>query len=426
MKVDTFKLLNNFFDHKWKIIFTLTIISFVISFIFFEKRDLMSEYLVVNTLFLNDINGFQDWVGLFFYDGQQYMSQFGLHGFMFSIPMLIGLDPSTMYLFFLMFVLSFLFYYVAVSSAIEIKLQYNSISASLFLLIIYINPLFLLNSGNLYWLYFIYLLPFYFSLKYYDKLNKKYFYIVLGLIFLLKFVANFEYSSTFVMSAAIPIILKLNLNYFVGLKKIFSTLFRVFISSVFSFSFVLVLMIMQLLYIGQNPFSKIKNTITSYSVASDNKPHFMGYDNEIVEWNIIYNSLFINNDDEQNNDWGSVIKGRESYNGYKSILKYINFNSKRAVLYSVQFICLGAVSLLLLIYYLARIKTKKGSLIIILLAYSASLSWIVLMPLHFYLHSVYWSGISDVILISPLYTTVLILLGIEINEFLRSNNLLQE
>ena len=427
MKVDTFKLLNNFFDHKWKIIFVFTIISFLLSFLFFEKRDLMSEYLVVNTLFLNDINSFQHWLGIFFYDGQQYISQFGIQGFIFSIPIFIGIEPSSIYLLVLILFVSFLFYYLIVSSAIEIKLQYNSISALLFLLIVFFNPLFLFNSGNLYWLYFIYILPFYFSLKYYNKINNKLFYLLLSLIFLLKFLTNFEYSSTFVMSATIPIILKLNFNFFIGLKKILKELFLVFISSVFSFTIAIILMISQLSYNGQKPILEVNKIIASYSAGADNKPHFLNYINKRVEWNTMYNPIFNNIDNpNQKNGWDGVIKARESYAGYKSIFKYVNFNTNRSIFYSLQFIFFCALSLLLLIYYLTRIKTKKASLIILLLAILSSLSWVLLMPLHFYLHSVYWSGISDVILILPLYTTILILLGIELNIYLKPINLLKK
>ncbi len=419
MKNYFFLKFNNILNMKWRLVFVLSCISCVLSFFFFNLRDLMSEYLIVNTIYVNDIEGFHNWLGIYFYDGQTYLSQMGIHGFLFSFPMFLGAHVSNFYIFFLIFTVTFLFYYILVSLAIEIKLQFNSLSSLFFLLVIFLNPIMLLNAGNLYWLYFIYILPFYFTLKYYGILKNNKFYFGLTLLFLLKFLVNFEYSSTVVISSIIPIALKSDYKFINGINKFLKNVLFVCCSSLVSFFIVILLLFGQISLNEERPFSTIEKVVKSYSTGSKNKPHFLNYENRIVEWNILYESIYKTNNEinKNNNGWDNVIEARDSYEGYKSILKYINFNGKNAMFYSFQFVIFMFIAVFLFIYFLLRFTIENSRFFYALLfAIFSSISWIVLMPLHFYLHSVYWRGISDVILIFPLYTTISILIGYIINK----------
>jgi hypothetical protein len=379
----------------------------------------MSEYLIVNTLYLNNINGSHDWFGIYFYDGQPYISQMGIHGFLFSLPLFLGVSVSNVYIWFLICSVTLFFYYIVVSIAIEIKLQISSLSASFFLLVIILNPILFLNSGNLYWLYFIYLLPFYFALKYYGKLNNRKFYLYLTFLFLVKFLVNFEFSSTIVIMCLIPIALKSDYRFLTGIKILFRDALLVFGSSVISFLVVILLLLTQISLKEEKSFIVFQNIFKSYTAGSKNEPHFLKYENRIVEWNLLYKSLYYSKKEVKvdNNGWDNVIEARDSYEGYKSILKYINFNGKNAIFYSLQFLVFMFIAVFLFIYFLLRFTIENNRFFYALLfAIFSSLSWIVLMPLHFYLHSIYWRGISDVILIFPLYITISILIGYIINK----------
>jgi hypothetical protein len=412
------------FDIKWRLIFVLTFISCVISYFFFNQRELMSEYLIVNTIYLNNINGFQDWFGIYFYDGQPYISQMGIHGVLFSLPLFLGVNVSNLYIWILIFAVTLSFYYIIVSIAIEIKLQISSLSAFFFLLVIILNPILLLNSGNLYWLYFMYLLPFYFALKYYGKLKNRKFYFYLSLIFLIKFLVNFEYSSTVVISCLIPIALKSDYRFLIGIKRLFRDVLCVFCSSVVSFAVVILLLLVQISLTGEKSFTVFQKVVRSYTAGSKNEPHFLNYENRIVEWNILYKAVYNSKKEVKlsNNGWDNVIKARNSYKDYKSLLNYINFNNKLATYYSLQFILFMFISVLLFVYFLIRFKIEHSHFYSLLFSFIASLSWVLLMPMHFYLHSIYWRGISDIVLIFPLYTSILILIGYVLNnEHLKFN-----
>ena len=190
-------------------------------------------------------------------------------------------------------------------------------------------------------------------------------------------------------------------------------------SSLVSFFIVILLLFGQISLNEERPFSTIEKVVKSYSTGSKNKPHFLNYENRIVEWNILYESIYKTNNEinKNNNGWDNVIEARDSYEGYKSILKYINFNGKNAMFYSFQFVIFMFIAVFLFIYFLLRFTIENSRFFYALLfAIFSSISWIVLMPLHFYLHSVYWRGISDVILIFPLYTTISILIGYIINK----------
>ena len=283
-------------------------------------------------------------------------------------------------------------------------------------MVIILNPIFLLNAGNLYWLYFIYILPFYFTLKYYGKLNNTKFYLYLSLLFLLKFAVNFEYSSTVVMSCMIPIALKSKFNTLIDIKKLIKNIFLIFGSSVISFVVVILLNTVQISTKVDKPLMEINKIIQSYSAGSKNKPHFLNYENRIIEWNELYKSIFRDKYDEKNNGWRNAIKARNSYEGFNSIFKYINFNGAKSTIYSLQFLIFSFLSFLLSIYFLFRSKIEYKMFFILVISFISSISWIILMPLHFYLHSVYWAGVSDIILVFPFYTSVSILMGYVINK----------
>lgn len=400
-------------ENKWKSIFLLTVFSYTVSYFFFEYRENMSEYLIVNTFYQNGLYGYQSWIGIFFYDSQKYISQMGFHGFLFSIPIFLGLSASSLYIRVLILVLTFTFNYTIFSIALELKKRFGKISSLLFLVVVFFNPIFLINSGNLYWMYFLYFIPFYFTLKYYGRINKLKFYFILSILFLIKFSVNFEYSSTVVLSCMIPIVLKYDYHFFKGLKALFIDGLFLFSSSVISMSIIIFVLSVQLSVLGGNGLPNVEKVIQSYAMGSKNKPHFLSYENRLVEWNSIYKSIYKHNEDIQqpNNGWDSVLKARNSYKGYKDLLKYVNFDNKKALLYTIQLFVFIILAILLIVYFLQCSHINYSAILSLIIALIASSSWALFMPLHFYLHSVYWRGVSDVILIFPLYATVAFLIG---------------
>ena len=102
-------LIDKFHHVKWTLILVLTLFNCVISYYFFIQRELISEYLIVNTIYLNDINGFNDWFGIFYYDGKPYISQMGIHGFLFSLPLFLGIKATSFYVGSLIAVVIFFF-----------------------------------------------------------------------------------------------------------------------------------------------------------------------------------------------------------------------------------------------------------------------------------------------------------------------------
>lgn len=400
-------------ENKWKSIFLLTFLSYTISYFFFENRENISEYLIVNTIYQNCLNGFQGWLGIYFYDGQKYISQMGFHGGIFSIPMLLGLSASSLYIRVLILVLTFAFNYTIFSIAIELKKRFGRISSLFFMLVVFFNPIFLINSGNLYWMYFLYFIPFYYTLKYYGRIKLVKFYFILGILFLIKFSVNFEYSSTVVLSCMIPIVLKYDYHFIKGLKTLFKDGLFLFSSSVISFSIIIFVLVVQLSFGEDNGFSNVKKVIQSYAMGSKNEPHFLSYETQLVEWNSMYKSIYKPKVDVQqpNNGWDGVLKARDSYNGYIDLLKYVNFDNKKALFYSMQLFVFMILAILLIVYFSLRSHINYSAILSIIFAIIASSSWALLMPLHFYLHSIYWRGISDVILIFPFYATVAFLIG---------------
>ncbi len=418
-----FNFIDKIFDQKWNLIFGLTIVSCILSYFFFDLRDLISEFLIVNTIYLNNFNGFYDWFGIYYYDGQHYTSQMGIHGYFFSLPLYFGFTASNIYIGILIFIVTLLFFYIIISTAIEIKFQISSLAALFFILVIILNPILIFNSGNLYWLYFMYFLPFYFSLKYYKKINNLKFYIILSFLFFIKFLINFEFSSTVVIMSLIPIALKSDYRYVSGIKRIFADSFRVFCASIISFSLVILLLLFQLSFHGDKSFSNFEKVAISYTPGTKKEPHFLKYENRIVQWNSLYKSIYPVNKtgDNMNSNWNNAIEGRNTYTGYSSLLKYIDFKSSKGIFYSCQFIFFMCSSFFLFCWFLIRFKTEHSYFFSLFISIFASLSWIFLMPLHFYLHSIYWRGISDIIFIFPFYVITGIFIGYFIEIKLKKN-----
>jgi hypothetical protein len=416
------RILKNISKMKWTAVAVCTFISFFMSLLFFDQRELMSEYLIVNSLYINSISGMGDWAGIFFYDGQPYSSQFGIHAFLFSIPLFAGVNMSNAYILLLIFLSTVMFYYVIVSITIEIEQQFGRLSSLMFLIFMFLNPIFLLNSGNLYWLYFLYILPFYFGLKYYQVLSDKKFYFYLTFLFTLKFVVNFEYASTVVISVLIPIALKLRLQCSDGLKAVFKQGVFVFISSLVSFSLVLMMLVMLLSAKSDNAASQFQQVISSYISGGNNEPHFLKYENTIIERNDMYQAVYRkpSSTDDIDAGWSSVLAARNTYEGYASLTQYISFHGKIASFYSILFIFFSFGTAFLIFLYLTNLEKYLNNLNALLLALASSFSWIIIMPLHFYLHSVYWRGISDVVLLFPFYSTVILLLGLRYNKLFQS------
>jgi len=86
-----------------------------------------------------------------------------------------------------------------------------------------------------------------------------------------------------------------------------------------------------------------------------------------------------------------VLKARNQYLGYSSIIDYFSFFSFKASFYTIQavlaLILLGALAFLALVH--AEIIHVVSAAIV---AAASAGVWVLLMPLHFYLHAVYWRG----------------------------------
>jgi hypothetical protein len=101
-------------------------------------------------------------------------------------------------------------------------------------------------------------------------------------------------------------------------------------------------------------------------------------------------------------------------------MQYLSFHGKISSFYSILFVLFSSGAAFLISLYLTNLEKYFSNLNALLLALAASVSWIIIMPLHFYLHSVYWRGISDVILLFPFYSTIILLLGLRYNELFLS------
>jgi len=410
-----------------KVIFTilLTIGNFIFSIHYFEWRDLISEFIVSNTIHYNyfDVKS----IGLIFYDGLKYTSQVGLHGLVFSIPSIMGATPSDAYFYALFLLVGFLFYYIHIAISILIKESYSSISAVLYFLLVAFSPIFIFNSNNLYWLYFLYLAPLFYTMKYFNIVKYKKFYLILSLILSVKYLATFEFISTIVLSCLIPTYYVLYKNKS-RLREYIKHTWLLFVTSVVPF---LIILIMFLLSGGEleqeNSNKPLIKKIYGYGSGeidiSTSKSDLMRSNHFTVRDDMYASfakkrNMGAEEDIDIVEKMNSYLRRLNTYKNRTSLLEYVSFNeSKKKSLYSAQLIfCL----LFTVVYvFLTIIKNnKRMELNSLLLAVSllASISWPLIMPAHFYFHAVTRPGMAEVVLIIPFYGMVAVCLGDVLNS----------
>jgi hypothetical protein len=188
----------------------------------------------------------------------------------------------------------------------------------------------------------------------------------------------------------------------------------VFTASLISFGLTLTFLTFQLSHLGNDATSQLEKVISSYISGGKNEPHFMKYENVIIERNEMYKSIYIakSKNNKLNSGWANVIEARNTYEGYTSLLNYISFQNVTSSFYSIQFLLFSLASLFLIYSYMTDLDKYASSLNALFIAILGSFSWIIIMPLHFYLHSIYWRGISDIVLMFPFYTIVIMLYGL--------------
>lgn len=394
---------------KIYIIILLTLVNFLASLTFFQYRDLISEYLVVNTIEMTSAGRINEWVGLYFYDGQPYTSQPGINGLFFSRMLSLGLEISHI-VYISIFFVSLSFNYIFVNCAGVIKERFGLLPAALFSTPLFLSTFYWLDSGNLYWLYPLYIAPFYLVLSKYHKYSEAKLSTILFLFFLIKFCTGFEYAPVVIISAIIPI-----LFYEIDKNRIWVIARRISgvgLVGVLAFAAALLVLILNESRIKVAEGSVV-GVIQSYFVTGKNEPHFLKYKNSISTSMSHYAILNKKNDvaGDNANGWSEVLKARNQYLGYSSILDYFSFSSKKALFYTIQ-----AVLALVLLGALAFLSVVHAEIIGVVfaatIAASAAGLWVILMPLHFYLHSVYWRGVSDIILIFPFYSTLGLAFGV--------------
>ena len=390
-------------------IISLTLVNFLVSLTFFQYRDLISEYLVVNTIEMAAAGRINDWAGLYFYDGQPYTSQPGINGLFFSKMLLLSLETSHI-AYLSIFLVSLSFNCIFVNCAGVIKERFGLLPAALFSTPIFLSTFYWLDSGNLYWLYPLYIAPFYLALSKHHKYSEVKLNTILFLLFLIKFCTGFEYAPVVIISAIIPILLyETNKNrIWVVIRRIS----RVGLVGILAFATALLILVLNESRIKVAEGSVV-GVIQSYFMAGKNEPHFLKYKNSISTSMSQYAILNNKNNVAGNNanGWSEVLKARNQYFGYSSIIDYFSFSSKKALFYTIQailaLVLLGALALLAVVH--AEII---GVVFAAIIAAAAAGVWVALMPLHFYLHSVYWRGISDIILIFPFYSTLGLAFGV--------------
>jgi len=350
-----------------------------------------------------------EWVGLYFYDGQPYTSQPGINGLFFSRMLSLGLEISHI-VYISIFFVSLSFNSIFVNCAGVIKERFGLLPAALFSTPLFLSTFYWLDSGNLYWLYPLYIAPFYLVLSKYHKYSEAKLSTILFLFFLIKFCTGFEYAPVVIISAIIPI-----LFYEIDKNRIWVIARRISgvgLVGVLAFAAALLVLILNESRIKVAEGSVV-GVIQSYFVTGKNEPHFLKYKNSISTSMSHYAILNKKNDvaGDNANGWSEVLKARNQYLGYSSILDYFSFSSKKALFYTIQ-----AVLALVLLGALAFLSVVHAEIIGVVfaatIAASAAGLWVILMPLHFYLHSVYWRGVSDIILIFPFYSTLGLAFGV--------------
>lgn len=403
------------FNHKLNIM-AISIINFIVSIYFFQSRELMSEFLVVNTIDLNYNLASLEWVGLYFYDNQPYTSLLGFQGFIFSIISFIGIQPSESMFYFYIFINTIFFNWLLYSIFILLKNKYNMLSAMLFIFPFLVSTFYWFDSGNLYWMYSFFILPFFISMKYYRNVKFKYLLLMLFIAFLIKFSFGFEYIILVVISAFIPIII----DDFSSLTSQLKKIFKVGLISIIAF----LLIFSKLSYNVSSLHpekNNLKKLINSYVVGGDNKPHFLKYDNYRFSKYEMYGKFInskTNEDDLVDNEWNRVIEHRKTYKNYSSLLGYFNFNSKKAAYYSLQ-LSVSLFFLFLITLFGLKNKNLRRFIFASWVSLFGAVIWILIMPMHFYLHSIVWRGVSDIIFLFPFYS----ILGLLVGQFLKEYQL---
>jgi hypothetical protein len=354
-----------------------------------------------------------EWAGLYFYDGQPYTSQPGIQGFVFRAMLLTGLRPSGIS-FLSIFFVTLLFNYLFLSSVKIIKERFGTLPAALFSAPLFLSTFYWFDSGNLYWLYPLYIAPFFLMLSKADSYSTGKLHAILFFLFLAKFCTGFEYAPVIILSAVIPIVI----------SEIRLSKFWVIIRKITMISFVGVLAFVAALLILVTNEVKVKKTdssiidvIQSYFVIGNNEPHFLKYKNSISttidQYKILNNT--IDSTESDPNGWSEVLKARDTYLGYSSLSDYFSFSSKKAIFYSMQAIL--AMALLSVLVFLAMLNVQILAIVLaVIISAIAAAAWVVLMPMHFYLHAVYWRGISDIILIFPFYSMVGLAFGVYLKK----------
>lgn len=405
------------FNSKFSIV-AISIINFIISMHFFQSRELISEFLVVNTIDLNYNLASLEWMGLYFYDGQQYTSLLGFQGFIFSIISFIGIQPSESMFYFYIFINTIFFNWFLISIFILLKNKYSILSSFLFIFPFLLSTFYWFDSGNLYWMYSFFLLPFFISIKYHRNLKFKYFLLMQFFAFLIKFSFGFEYIILVVISAFIPIIIDDFNSITSQLKKI------LMVGMVSIIAFLIIFSKLSYSVSSLDPEkNNLKQLVKSYVVGEDNKPHFLKYKNFIYTKYDMYGK-FLNSTENENdlidNGWSRVIENRKTYTNYFSLLGYFNFNSKKAAFYSFQ-LSISILFLFLITFFGWKNNNLKRFIFASWISLFGALIWILIMPLHFYLHSIVWRGVSDFIFLFPFYS----MLGLSIGQFLKEYPVLE-
>jgi hypothetical protein len=254
------KIKKNFYKLKLSLFAFLLILSFGFNLFnlvpngFFDNFEIGSEQNVIGRIENSNLEGLFSNAGLLGTFDQEgyyspYLGQFGLQGSIFAILDLIsfGIVAISTYRIFVailnVIVLIWLLYYFD-------KLTKMNVSNVLFLIIFFVSPFLTSMARNLYWVPFtmylplLYMFRIYFDYNQNDRLISNKHLIILFLFFNFRFMMGFEFLSTIMISASIPLIFTLNRNepnYILFLKRFIQYSF----TAISSFLFILILHITQ-------------------------------------------------------------------------------------------------------------------------------------------------------------------------------------
>lgn len=143
-------------------------------------------------------------------DFQPYFSQFGLQSRVFSFFAPSNDESLSKYFNYIEAVLALVTTAVFVLFLWKVRQLFGLRVASIVLGLLCISIWVVAFARNTYWISFLLFLPFVFSFVTYqwfrDKKKLPYFYLSLGVLFLLKFLNGYEYASTLVVSAFVPVL----------------------------------------------------------------------------------------------------------------------------------------------------------------------------------------------------------------------------